>query len=388
MEILRGGEITKLVDVVLGRRRRAEVAEPDSVTDQNRLDAALLRYAILRLDDLLRQDLEPPDEIIVDRADIPLLQRLLAEKTCGFQHHDGRDLYCSVAGDVNAVAVGLRLLAPTSRALCNACTLPATDYLCSHLHHPKVGGLTRFKEERPDGQGGLERSGPYLVREVYFALCDLDKPDIANPDRCRPGGNLCWERVVESEVEEAPHRPAPLAVPEALDHLALAWEVTFGRPLFRQRSIVTDAGLAVVECGTIAELESLLSKLADVFNAMVIEDDLLPSGGAPIEKSHSLARLLAAVKKEAPPEKHADIDGAVGMLQAINAVRIAYQHQERRVGLIDAFRKLRLEWPSESPGQAWDGIRARTIEAVGTIRDATRGLVPYRERGHQTAGRS
>jgi hypothetical protein len=178
---------------------------------------------------------------------------------------------------------------------------------------------------------------------------------------------------VEPEIDEPPARPDPLAVPEALDYLALAWKVAFKRLLFRDRSLVMDAALAV-ECHSLSELESLLSKLADVFNAMLIGDDLLPASGQAIPRAHSLARLLAALKNALPAERHVDVDRAVGMLQAVNSIRTGYQHQERRASLLEAFGTLRLPWPPESPAATWDGIRARVIEAVGVIRDTVRSL--------------
>ena len=385
MMVLRGKETVSIVDVALAERRALRLLKQVGIREneaEKPLAMAVIRFGVRRIEEAIRQAVELPHThfITIEDDDLPLLAELITANSCDYQQRDGRELYCSVAGEQHAVAIGLRRLFPTSTALCNACTLPATDYLCSHLHHPVVGGVTRYQQERPDGQGGFIRTGPYILREVTSALCDLGRPEIAHPDSCRPGGNSCWERAVEPEIEEPPAPPAALGVAEALDHLALAWEVAFGRPLFRTRSIVVDAALAVVECGRMSDLKSLLSQLADVLNAIVIEDDLLPGGGAPIQKSHSLARLLAALKKEVPAEAHLDMDRAVVMLQAIVAVRTGYQHQERRGDLADAFGKLRLHWPPDSPQQTWDGIRARTIEAAAIIRDAVRQLAPYRDR--------
>src|ERR1700674_2084308 len=106
---------------------------------------------------------------------------------------------------------------------------------------------------------------------------------------------------------------------------------------------------------------------------MLIEDHLLPPG-TNIEKGHSLARLRAALTKALPSDKQPEAERAIGILQTINAIRSSYQHQERRGELPDAFARVGLAWPPASPSAAWDGIRARTIEALAVMREAVRGL--------------
>jgi hypothetical protein len=387
LAIQRGDETVAVPDVVLSRRRAGELIGESGLRPLGRpeMTRVLLRYAVRRIEDAIRQGWEPvTEEMKVEPDDLPRLQAMLAEKTCEYKHLEQRDLYCSVAGDVEAIAVGLRRLAPTSHALCNACTLPATDYLCSHLHHPRVSLIKRVDNETSvrDDSGGWKVYNTISGREVQSALCDLDRPEISEPKRCHVNGHRCWERIVEADVDEPAAVPSPLALPEALDFLDATWQIAFGRRLFRARSAATDASLAV-DARTTPDLDTRLSKLDDVFNAIEIDDDLLPAGTS-IDKGQTLTRLVTCLKAELPAVAD-EMEQAVGVFRAVKKIRAAAQHPERRSEVIAAYSKLRLAWPSRNPGETWDGIRTRTIEAAAIIRDAVRGLGPRAARTAQAS---
>lgn len=385
-------ETVSIVDTALPERRAIRFLKEVGIKE-NEADApltdAVLRFGVRRIEDDVRSGADLPATyfITIEDSDLPLLAELVSIKSCGYQHEEGKDIYCSVAGDHNAVAVGVRSLAPTSLALCNACNLPATDYLCSHLHHPKVSVVTRYKEVKPDGQGGLIRTGPAIVREVQSALCDLAKPEIGQPTKCRPGQNGCWERAVVADIEEPTDFVPALALPEALDFLDAAWQVAFDRHLFRTRSFATDATLAL-DSRTPAEFDARLSKIDEVLNAITIGNDQLADASEPIEKGQTLTRMLTLLKATLPPEVHEETERAVGILRAIKTIRAVAQHPERRAELLAAYAKLRLPPPPQNPTDTWRGIRARAIEAVGTIRDGVRGLAPYRERHQRGAAKT
>src|SRR3989442_10668036 len=96
---------------------------------KEKFEQAFLRYTVRRIEQGLQDRIFPTittlDEdqwIEVAEADIPLFESLLQEKTCDYQRLvEGRDLLCSAA-DINDPGkvgqIGLRTVAPTSRATC------------------------------------------------------------------------------------------------------------------------------------------------------------------------------------------------------------------------------------------------------------------------------
>src|SRR6266576_3145269 len=193
MAIKTGDETVAIADVLLSRRLAGELMAHADLDSQSEVRQAmvriLLRYAVQRLEDALREGWEPASQgFIVERDELPRLQAMLDEKTCRYKHREeSRDLYCSVAGDADAVALGLRRLAPTSLGLCNACSLPATDSICSHLHHPRVVAMEHVSESA-DPEGNVLRTSDRTVRrEVLSAICDRGRPEISQADQCSPG---------------------------------------------------------------------------------------------------------------------------------------------------------------------------------------------------------
>jgi hypothetical protein len=94
MSVLRGDEITAIVDVRLGRRRRGELLGPAGSEDEqgkDRLKAALVEFAVRRLDETLRQGVILPAEITVQQDDVPLLQSMLADRSRPSSGHARKD---------------------------------------------------------------------------------------------------------------------------------------------------------------------------------------------------------------------------------------------------------------------------------------------------------
>jgi len=151
------------------------------------LSQAFLRHVMRRIEQGLRDGIFPTAPtsdvqwIDVIETDIPFLERLLQEKTYLYQHQEGRDLLGSAAdpNDPDKVGqIGFRTVAPTSRAVCRLCTLPHTDYLCSHLMHPFV-------------RSTQSHDAP-LARLLVKAACDLGRDEIrTNPSQCLAGGHPC-----------------------------------------------------------------------------------------------------------------------------------------------------------------------------------------------------
>src|SRR5207244_593297 len=103
LAVQRGDETVAMPDVVLSRRRAGELmgkAGLQPLENRQAMTRVLMRYAVRRIEEALQQGWEPvTEEMKVEPGDLPLLQTMLAEKTCDYKHIEQRDLYCSVAGD-------------------------------------------------------------------------------------------------------------------------------------------------------------------------------------------------------------------------------------------------------------------------------------------------
>lgn len=189
------------------------------------LNRVLLRYGVRRMEaailDVLAGRSEPGEadgdwRLTVD--DVPELLTLGAEKSCGYQRKSQRDLFCMTPAPTDKMAVyqvAGRLAAPTSRAVCRACSLPETDFLCSHLLHPAVSSL--------------QPNGIPVRRMVTRALCDRGRNDeVAQTEQCRAGAHQCWQRIVEAEPT-AQDPISPLGLAESFDVLDALWRLAFGK---------------------------------------------------------------------------------------------------------------------------------------------------------------
>jgi hypothetical protein len=326
-------------------------------------ERVVIRYAIQYIERGLRENIfpNPPsdttDNLFIERADHPLLQQLLQEKTCAYQLQEGRDLLCSAASAEDKTVhskIGFRFIAPTSRAICHTCTLPDTDYLCSHFLHPEVHAT--------------RDSGARVVRQLVKGLCDIGRDEVQQPEQCHAGGSQCWEWLIEPMQEQLAIPASPLALPEALDFLDTAWRVAFGKrqALLRLRDTLSIAKLSQA-CTTRADFESQLSALADILKAMDIPDALL-SKTREINKDQTLTRLLDCLQTRLEGSDYQEVERAVSTLRTVNEIRVALQHSGASRELPTSMAKLGIPYPPQW-GDAWDRIRAATIEALRVIRE-------------------
>lgn len=337
----------------------------------DRLNAVCLRFAVASVEARIRDGIipsSPPKEerIEVVDADLPILRRLLEEKTCSYQIEESKELYCSAASKADETvrgSMGLRLLAPTTRQVCKGCALPDSDFVCSHLVHPEVTGIVTM-------------GGPYQ-RMLASVECDLGRSEATDPSGCRAEGHACWERLMSRDSAMDLSSLRPFDLPEALDHLDAAWRLLFGRKkaLLRLRGTREVAELAS-SCSSQEEFESRISALADVLKMMSIPDELLAAEERTIQRDHTLDRLLPAVREAGADEAALDRVGrAIDVLRAINAVRYSLQHVGARDRLPGALARLGVSYPPSGWGEAWDMIRLRAVEAARMIREELRGLV-------------
>jgi hypothetical protein len=176
----------------------------------DKLQRVVTRYAIKRIQDGLRADIfpNPPsiktDDLFIKQDEYPMLRHMLQEKTCEYQNKEGRDLLCTATGAGDMTAHSHRefqWVAPTTQALCRECSLPDTDYLCSHFTHPDVRGF--------------QDRGVIKVRQLIGGLCNIGRSEAdLHSERCHAGGHECWEHFIEF-VQPVPATSAP-TLPEAI----------------------------------------------------------------------------------------------------------------------------------------------------------------------------
>lgn len=329
---------------------RSELGEP--------LDRASIRWAVAQAEECLRfgrissQAARATEQLLLTEADLALLRSMALDKICEYQTRSGRDLFCSAASTNDAAVVGtngLRRLAPTSRPMCRQCNMPDTDYVCSHLTHPRVmQGLSSHE------------------RQLVAAYCEIGRNEVrTNPSLCHAGGHRCWTRIVEPPPARLPATPyAPRDLPVALDFLDAVWKQAFGHTLLRLRSVERTTALSL-PCATAEELKSRLGDLNELFKLMEVPDELLQQ---PIDRQQTFNRISAclATKVQDAVERE-NITNAMGDLGAIN-LRNKLTHGGSEVK--EALNRLDVEYPIQDHGHPWDQIRSKAAAALTTIRSA------------------
>ncbi len=341
------------------------------------LRKAALRLGVQRLAALIREKEIARREVIeipILVVDVPAVAKLAQEKTCSYQTWEAHDLYCSAASDRDETAVGIigvRKIAPTSRPVCKACNLPDTDYICSHLSHPQIGGLRNI--------------GMYERGITMPPLCNLGRPEIENAALCHAGGNPCWEYELLPDAAGRAILITPRSLADALDHLDAVWRLTFKAPLLNIRRAADVLGLAQ-SCSTADEFESRLSDLADVLNGLQVSDALLPGTvgkqlasiigveqGIPlidIPKEASFNRLAAAVDMKLEDPAREQGLAAVRALRSVRDLRVAAQHAHAAERLPGVLGRLGLQFPITDYGATWDQVGSKTVDALAAVRQA------------------
>lgn len=347
--------------VILAQLRDNSVAAPD-----HRLNYALSQYGVRRMEAALQEVLDGSvtsedagGEWRLDSADAPELIGLATYKPCDYQRQQGRDLFClspTSSDPMATYSLAGQRAAPTSRAVCRDCGLPDGGHLCSHLLHPEVAGLRA-------------ETGPFR-RQLTGAQCDLGKSEIGQPDKCRPGGNSCWQYLVT--IDPAPTKSvSALALAESFDVLDAAWRLAFGRNkrLLTLNVAASSASLAL-GCTSRVEFESRLSALADLISKLRVGDELLPEPPDGQQQSKgSLDRIRAVLFDRMPPEQHPSIEAAVIKLRKVVQARNAIAHGITGTdGLVPKLRELNIHDAPPNWSGGWDSIRAQTTDALTNIR--------------------
>ena len=281
-------------------------------------------------------------------------------KECSYRRTEGRDLYCTAADKTDEAVVGSighRMASPTSRPICNNCALPDVRTLCSNLSHPRVSAIATF--------------GTY-ERHLGQAWCNTGRAEIEDPASCRAGGHACWVRIIEEEAPTAPPTTSPLTLPEALDFLDAMWRLAFGKShrLVRPSTFADPAGLAGA-AESADQFEVRIGDLADALDRITVTDDLLPEDESP--PTGSLNRL-AAVLLDREVIDSDTVESAVGTLQSVRGLRHTHAHSGVAGDRPRILRDLGLSDFGSDWQALWDGLRARTVEALLALRSQVRRL--------------
>lgn len=168
-----------------------------------------------------------------------------------------------------------------------------------------------------------------------------------------------------ARLEEAVGLPAvtppsvslpPMALPDAFDHLDLAWRLVTGEHLVRVPRAAMAAKLSQ-SAASAEEFESRCSALADLLNALS-----LPKGGGTLQNLKvKLGGLLGAEAGRA--------QAAVDSLRSMVALRAGQQHQGADTRAEAARVSLGLSAYVGNWEGAWNHLRAVTVQALDTIRE-------------------
>jgi len=347
---------------LVGRAALEGVALPSDT--ERPVDDLLLLFAVVRFEHALQSGivaLAPGEErssawkFAVRREDSTEIFSGSLRKECAYRLSKGRDFYCSATRQDRVVRI--------TPALCRECPLPDSRWTCAHLAHP-VAGIQYGADER-------------CVCSPR-AMCNLGRPEIRQPDACRPGGNKCWERVVEAEAKTRSRAFTPEALPEALDFLHATWCLAFGKKhrLLHLRN-ATDIVTLVAICNTRKDFVACMSALDDVIKSMKIDDDLLAEADLSndeLKGDKTLNRLKACLKNRVVDQGQRETGlEAIAVLRGANTIRVALQHAGRSQDLPKALAELDI-LPTDDWTARWRAVRERVTDALVDLRKAISAL--------------
>lgn len=160
-----------------------------------------------------------------------------------------------------------------------------------------------------------------------------------------------------------PQQPAlpeylpPLALPEAFDHLGLAWRIATGQRLFHIPRAAIPAKLTQ-PAGSQEEFESRCSALCDMLRSF----DFPAEGGS---LNNMKARLSDILGDEAADRARAEVD----TLRRIFELRAGQQHHGADTRAERARTALGLAQFGADWAGAWDHLRATVVQALTIIRE-------------------
>lgn len=343
-------------------------------SDTEELNAAMLRYGLGRLRELLAQyggaeELFGQNQVVkwqitAEELDLTILAPGNLVKACSYQVQEGRDLYCAAAGPGDETALGssgIHRLAATSRPMCAACGLPDDRMLCSSFSHPSVIGIRTL--------------GPPPSRRLFGAFCNDGEDAVrTNARSCSAGGNTCWKLLISVPESLAGTAKSPLTLPEALDFLDAVWRLLGKGPLVVPGTFTHAAGLVGAGASQ-EEYESALSDIADAIDRIKVDSSLVQPGH---EKDGGLVKFRDALTSLDGVDS-ARVKDAIVALQNVMSLRASMQHSDAAGRKIRALSALGIPDAGLSRAETLEYVRDSAAKAVLSLRDEVRKAIETRD---------
>lgn len=355
----------RLVERIGGRtagRVRAFVSNKDALARELTAPfAVLVAPFVIRA---VRADLAAFVSDAPIRLEPPIAEfKIERPKQCNYQEErGGRELFCAASDTTKQNTTD-----ETTLAGCARCDLPDVQVRCSHLVHVRV----RTDDVRfiGDERGRTREIDP----EVESAVCQIGR-DVTPVQDCQAGGKPCWTRIVSENNAAVPHVD-PTAIHDALDHLDTAWKAYSGKKkrLLKLTSTASIARLALA-CTDRSEFESRLSTIDDIVKKF--ETNVPDWQEGPSSPPGSIARLKLYFETHPSILNEAREDGlrALEKLQAVNCMRVGFQHSGAELKLLRAAAQLEIRWPVASWEEAWKQFAAQFVAALRNVRKALQTL--------------
>ena len=249
-------------------------------------------------------------------------------KSCKFQTKTPTGSICEAASERD------NLKRKTCQPLCDRCSIPSSDILCSHLCHP---------------EGYSSGAGPAGQRGIQRAMCEKGH-DPSNTRECKPDGKDCWELIYEPS-EAIPEIPFDLAdrVSDEIDFLNLAFEHAHHSKileLLHARSISDLFG----ECGDDEMCMFKVAVVADLINNLSVSETLSEEDQKGITGSINLLELYLS-------KFYPGLAGSlISKLRAVVKIRNSFPVHSQRRQLIETFQKLDIDYPITNWQKAWEKV--------------------------------
>ncbi|GFP28217.1 hypothetical protein HKBW3S43_00558 [Candidatus Hakubella thermalkaliphila] len=277
--------------------------------------------------DYPRESTKSSQEIILATDDEIEVDKYLV-KLCKFQTKAPAGLVCKVAVEND------QLQAKTCQPLCNECSIPDSDLLCSHLSHPECWSSV---------------SQTSRSRDIGSAMCEKGR-DPANTSECKPGGQQCWQLVFEpAKVAQEIPTDLPDRVADEIDFLNLAFVHVHSKrilELSQARSISDLYG----SCATEQDFMFKVAVIADLVNKLSMADALSEEERDGIEGSVNLLEVYLN-------KFHQGFgDFLISNLRSIVDVRNSFPVHSKSKRLIKSFELLDIEYPVYHWQKAWEKV--------------------------------
>lgn len=155
----------------------------------------------------------------------------------------------------------------------------------------------------------------------------------------------------------------PMALPEAFDHLDLAWRLVMKSPLIGTKRLSRGAVLTQ-PVNSADEFDSRCSAVKDILDQMQVDRPQIKEAA----QWKSISSMQYRLKALAPAET-ASIDKAIKTLRSVAALRDSQQHGGMVNAASEARTYLGLSRFSENWFHDWNAVKAETVQALRMLRE-------------------